>query len=108
MRISDWSSDVCSSDLPIFDFTLAVERVAAAAEAARRLPRDFVLTARCENFLWGRPDLDETIRRLQAFQGAGADVLYAPGLRDLDALRRLCAALEKPDRTSVVSGQRVA
>ncbi|HEY9538935.1 MAG TPA: isocitrate lyase/phosphoenolpyruvate mutase family protein [Kiloniellaceae bacterium] len=83
-------------DDPIFDFTLAVERVAAAAEAARRLPRDFVLTARCENFLWGRPDLDETIRRLQAFQGAGADVLYAPGLRDLDAIRRLCAALEKP------------
>src|SRR3546814_876420 len=54
------------------------------------------LTARCGNFLWGRPDLDETIRRLQAFQGAGADVLYAPGLRDLDAIRRLCAALEKP------------
>src|SRR3546814_3488452 len=126
MRISDWSSDVCSSDLdvlahcraiveatelpvsadlekgfgdspesaaetiraaaetglagcsiedhtnrrddPIFDFTLAVERVAAAAEAARRLPRDFVLTARCENFLWGRPDSSEPIRRRQAFK----------------------------------------
>ena len=89
-------------DDPIFGFTLAVERIAAAAEAARTLPRDFVLTARCENFLWGRPDLDDTIRRLQAFQDAGADVLYAPGLRDLEEIRRLCASLTKP--VNVVMG----
>ncbi|MGF1628791.1 MAG: oxaloacetate decarboxylase [Kiloniellaceae bacterium] len=89
-------------DDPIFDFTLAVERIAAASEAARALPRDFVLTARCENFLWGRPDLDDTIRRLQSFQDAGADVLYAPGLRDLDEIRRLCMSLTKP--VNVVMG----
>lgn len=89
-------------DAPIFDFTLAVERIAAAAEAARGLAHDFVLTARCENFLWGRPDLDDTIRRLQAFENAGADVLYAPGLRDLDTIRQLCAAVTKP--VNVVMG----
>lgn len=89
-------------DDPIFDFTLAVERIAAAVEAARALPHDFVLTARCENFLWDRPDLDDTIRRLQAFQAAGADVLYAPGLSDLDQIRTLCASLERP--VNVVMG----
>lgn len=89
-------------DDPIFDFTLAVERIAAAAEAARALPQDFVLTARCENFLWGRPDLDDTIRRLQAFEQAGADVLYAPGLRSLADIRTLCAAVGKP--VNVVMG----
>lgn len=83
-------------DDPIFEFSLAVERIAAAAEASRALPRDFVLTARSENFLWGRPDLDDTIRRLQAFSDAGADVLYAPGLTDLGAISELCAALDKP------------
>jgi len=77
-------------DDPIFEFELALERIAAAVEASRSLPRDFVLTARCENFLWGRPDLDDTIRRLQAFAEAGADVLYAPGLPDLDSIRRVC------------------
>lgn len=66
---------------PIFDFSLAVERVAAAAEAAARLP--FILTARAEGFLYGRPDLDDAIRRLRAFEAAGAQVLYAPGLPDL-------------------------
>jgi 2-methylisocitrate lyase-like PEP mutase family enzyme len=81
---------------PIFDFNLAVERIAAAAEAARGLPDDFVLTARCENFLWNRPDLDDTIKRLQAFETAGADVLYAPGLRDLDSIRIVCGAVAKP------------
>jgi len=81
---------------PIFDFSLAVERIAAAAQACRALPHDFVLTARCENFLWGRPDLDDTIRRLQAFEHAGADVLYAPGLRDLATIRTVCQALSKP------------
>ena len=89
-------------DDPIFDFTLAVERIAAAAEAARALPHDFVLTARCENFLWDRPDLDDTIRRLQAFEAAGADVLYAPGLRSLEDIRRLCGAVGKP--VNVVMG----
>ena len=79
---------------PIYDFQLAVERVAAAATAARA--SRFVLTARCENFLWGRTDLDDTVRRLQAFADAGADVLYAPGLPDLDAIRAVCSAAGKP------------
>jgi 2-methylisocitrate lyase-like PEP mutase family enzyme len=81
---------------PLFDFALAVERVAAAAEAARSVPGGFVLTARTENFLRGNPDLDETIRRLQAFVEAGADVLMAPGLPDLDSVRAVCAAVGKP------------
>lgn len=89
-------------DDPIFDFALAVERIAAAAEACRALPRDFVLTARCENFLWGRADLDDTIKRLLAFEQAGADVLYAPGLRDLGAIRTVCGAVSKP--VNVVMG----
>ncbi len=89
-------------DDPIFEFGLAVERIAAAAEAARSLPHDFILTARCENFLWGRPDLDDTIKRLQAFETAGADVLYAPGLHDLDTIRTMCGALSKP--VNVVMG----
>ncbi|MBB3656876.1 2-methylisocitrate lyase-like PEP mutase family enzyme [Rhizobium sp. BK650] len=85
---------------PIYDLSQAVERVQAAAEAARKLP--FLLTARAENFLWERPDLDDTIRRLQAFSAAGADVLYAPGLPDLDAIRTVCAAVDKP--VNVVMG----
>jgi len=79
---------------PIFDFAHAVERVAAAAEAAKKA--GFVLTARTENYLRGRPDLDDTIKRLQAFEKAGADVLMAPGLPDLDAVRAVCAAVKKP------------
>ena len=66
---------------PIYDFTLAVERVQAAVAVARSLPVPFMLTARAENFVAGRADLDDTIRRLRAFEAAGADVLYAPGLR---------------------------
>jgi 2-methylisocitrate lyase-like PEP mutase family enzyme len=85
---------------PIFDFGLAVERVGAAAEAARGKP--FVLTARAENFLHGRPDIDDTIKRLQAFAKAGADVLYAPGLPDLEAIRHVCSSLDKP--VNVVMG----
>lgn len=81
---------------PIYDFDLAVDRVSAAAEAARALPRDFVLTARAENFLWGRPDLDDTIARLQAFERAGADVLYAPGLPDIESVRAVCGSVSKP------------
>jgi 2-methylisocitrate lyase-like PEP mutase family enzyme len=83
-------------DDPIFDFTLAVERIHAATEAARALPGDFVLTARAENFLWDRPDLDDTIKRLQAFERAGADVLFAPGLRDIESIRLLCSSVGKP------------
>ena len=79
---------------PIFDFNQSVERVAAAVEAAR--PSGFVLAARAENFLRGRSDLDDTIRRLQAYEKAGADVLFAPGLPDLDSVRTVCAALSKP------------
>ncbi|ATU94287.1 isocitrate lyase/PEP mutase family protein [Phyllobacterium zundukense] len=85
---------------PIFDFTLAVERIAAAAEEARKHP--FILTARAENFLHGRFDLDDTIRRLQAFEKTGADVLYAPGLPSLDAIRTVCSSVNRP--VNVVMG----
>ena len=79
---------------PIYDFQLATERVAAAAEAAHA--SQFLLTARAEKFLHGCPDLDDTIRRLQSFSKAGADVLYAPGLTSLDAIRAVCASVSKP------------
>jgi 2-methylisocitrate lyase-like PEP mutase family enzyme len=81
---------------PIYDFALAVERVQAAVEVSRSLPVPFVLTARAENLLHGRPDLDDTIRRLQAFEKAGADVLYAPGLRDIATIRAVARAVGKP------------
>ena len=81
---------------PLYDFAHAVERVEAAVRAARALPFAFTLTARTENFLRGKPDLDDTIRRLQAFEKAGADVLFAPALPDLAAVRAVCAALTKP------------
>jgi 2-methylisocitrate lyase-like PEP mutase family enzyme len=81
---------------PLYDFGHAVERVAAAVEASRAHPFPFTLTARTENYLRGNPDLDDTIARLQAFEKAGADVLFAPGLPDLDAVRKVCAALSKP------------
>jgi 2-methylisocitrate lyase-like PEP mutase family enzyme len=81
---------------PIYDFNLAVERVAAAAEVARALPFPFTFTARAENFLHGRRDLDDTVKRLQAFGRAGADVLYAPGLRDLTTIKQVVAAVSKP------------
>lgn len=84
------------ADRPLYDFEHAVERVAAAAEAARGLGFPFTLTARAENFLRGRPDLDDTIRRLQAFEHAGADVLFAPALPDLAAVRAVCAAVGRP------------
>jgi 2-methylisocitrate lyase-like PEP mutase family enzyme len=83
-------------DGPIFDLGFATERIAAAAEAARKLPFPFTLTARAENYLHGRPDLDDTLRRLQAFERAGADVLFAPGLPDLDSVRTVCSSLGKP------------
>jgi len=78
---------------PIYEFALGVERVAAAVEAARGLPFPFTLTARAENFLHGRFDLDDTIRRLCAFAEAGAEVLYAPGLPSLEAIKSLCQAV---------------
>jgi 2-methylisocitrate lyase-like PEP mutase family enzyme len=82
---------------PLYEFEHAVERIhAAAAEAAHALPFPFVLVARCENFLHGRPDLDDTIRRLQAFEAAGADALFAPGLTRADDIRTLCSAVGKP------------
>jgi 2-methylisocitrate lyase-like PEP mutase family enzyme len=81
---------------PIYDFNLAVERVAAAAEVAHSLPFPFTFTARAENLLHGRRDLDDTVKRLQAFAAAGADVLYAPGLRDLATIRQVVAAVSKP------------
>jgi 2-methylisocitrate lyase-like PEP mutase family enzyme len=83
-------------DRPIYDFNHAVERVAAAAEAARALKRDFVFTARAENFLWGRRDLDDTIKRLQAFDKAGADALFAPGVSDIAMIKEICGAVSKP------------
>ena len=81
---------------PIYGFELAVERVRAAVAVARALPTPFMLTARAENLLHGRRDLDDTIRRLQAFEAAGAEVLYAPGLRDLASIRTVTAAVGRP------------
>lgn len=89
---------------PIYDFKLAAERVAAAATEAKK--RQFLLTARAENFLHGRADLDDTIRRLQSFADSGADVVYAPGLPSLDAIRRVCASVSKP--VNVLMGLRGA
>lgn len=83
-------------DRPLYDTLLAVERIAAAAEAARALPFPFILTARAHNLLYSAPSLDETIGRLQAFEKVGADVLFAPGLPDLAAVRAVCLAVSKP------------
>ncbi|MBV8820639.1 MAG: isocitrate lyase/phosphoenolpyruvate mutase family protein [Acidobacteriaceae bacterium] len=83
-------------DAPIYDFNLSVDRISAAAEEARRLPFPFMLTARAHNLLFGKPDLDETIRRLQAFAEAGADVLFAPGLPDIAAVSAVCRSVSKP------------
>ena len=89
---------------PIYDFALAVERVHAALEVARSLPMPFLLTARAENLLHGRLDLDDTIRRLQAFEKAGADVLYAPGLRDLATIRTVAQSVGKPINVVMSTG----
>ena len=91
--IEDYSGDPARG---IYDLELAVQRIAAAAQAARSLPFPFTLTGRCENFLRDRPDLDDTIARLQAYERAGADVLFAPALPDLDAVRRVVAAVKRP------------
>jgi len=87
---------------PIYDFQHAVERIAAAVEAARALPFPFALVGRAEGFLHGRPDLDDVIRRLQAFEAAGADVLYAPGLTGAEEIRTLCQSVKRP--VNVVMG----
>ena len=81
---------------PIYDFNHAVERVTAAAEAAHALSFPFMFVARAENFLHGRPDLDDTIRRLQGYEKAGAEVLYAPGLTRPEDIRTVCASVSKP------------
>src|SRR5476649_2215463 len=88
--IEDWSGE------KIYDFNLAVERVAAGVEVARSLGVPFTFTARAENLIRGVRDLDDTIRRLQAFEKAGADVLYAPGLRDLATMKLVVSAVGKP------------
>jgi len=85
-----------NADHRLYDFTLAVERIAAAAQAARSLPFPFMLTARAHNFLYPDPSLDDTVRRLQAFEKAGADVLFAPGLPDIQTVRAVCASIRKP------------
>lgn len=81
---------------PIYELEHAVDRIRAAVEAARALPFPFTLTARAENFLHGRPDLADTIRRLQAYQDAGADVLYAPGLRTREEIAELLRSVDRP------------
>jgi 2-methylisocitrate lyase-like PEP mutase family enzyme len=88
---------------PIYDHSQALERVAAAAEAAKALPFPFTLTARAENFLHGRANLEDTIRRLQAFAQAGAEVLFAPGLPNLEAIRAVCSAVA-PRPVNVLAG----
>lgn len=90
-------------DDPIYDFGLSVERVRAAVQAVRALPFPFTLCARAENLLHGRLDLDDTIRRLQAYAEAGADVLYAPGLRDVEEIRAVVQAVA-PKPVNVLMG----
>lgn len=97
--IEDTSGD---PEKPIYDKGLAIERIAAGAEGAGGLGRRFVLTARAENYLHGRPDLDDTLERLIGYEAVGADVLYAPGLPDLDSIRTVCNSISKP--LNVVAG----
>jgi len=91
--VEDFSNDPAN---PIYDFNLSVERVTAAVEAARNLPFPFTLTARAENLLRVDRDIDNTIRRLQAYEAAGADVLYAPALKTLDEVRLISSSVSKP------------
>jgi 2-methylisocitrate lyase-like PEP mutase family enzyme len=99
--VEDFTGD---GDEPIYDMVLAVERVAAAAEAAHAGPVRLVLTARAENYLHGRTDLADTIARLQAYQAAGADVLYAPGLASLADIRRVVMAVDRPVNVLAMAG----
>ncbi len=87
---------------PIYDFNHSVERIAAAVEAGRSVSDNFIVTARAENYCWRRFDLDDTIKRLQAYEAVGADVLYAPGLPDIEAITQVCASLKNP--VNVVMG----
>jgi 2-methylisocitrate lyase-like PEP mutase family enzyme len=91
-------------DDPVYDLTLAAERVSAAAEAAHGGAAPLVLTARAENYLHGRPDLADTIARLQAYQAAGADVLYAPGLSRLEDIRQVVSSVGRPVNVLAVPG----
>ncbi len=91
--IEDYSGD---DSKPIYDFNFAVERVQASVEAVKKLPFKFMFCARAENLIHGIQDLDDTIRRLQAFEKAGADVLYAPGLKTIDEVRMVTKAVGKP------------
>lgn len=95
-------------DDPIYELNLAVDRVRAAAKAAHALPFPFMLTARCENFLHGRPDLDDTIKRLRAYQEAGADVLYAPGLRRMEDVAAVVRAVDRPVNVLASAGMSLA
>lgn len=97
--IEDTSGD---PDNPIYDRSLAVERISAGVEAAKKLDENFVLTARAENYLFNRPDLDDTMDRLLGYQAVGADILYAPGLPDLEVITSVCRTLDKP--VNVVRG----
>ena len=99
--IEDFTGD---RDDPIHSLEKAAERVRAAAEAARKLPFKFMLCARAENYLHGRADLADTIKRLQAFQEAGADVLFAPGLNTSDEVREVCRSIDRP--LNIVRGPR--
>ena len=89
---------------PVYPLEQALERITAAVEAARSLPFAFTLTARAENYLYGRRDLADTIARLQAFEGAGADVLYAPGLRRLEDIQAVCKAVSRPVNVLALRG----
>ena len=85
-----------NKDRPLYEITYAAERIAAAADAAHSLEFPFTLTARAENFIRGNPNLNDTVKRLQAYEKAGADVLFAPGLPDLEAIRAVCSSVSKP------------
>ncbi len=89
---------------PIYDQNHAAERIVAAEYEARKSKTGFVLTARAEAYLWGEPKLDDVIDRLQQFEAAGADVLFAPGLPDMDAVRAVCSAVSKPVNVLVMGG----
>ncbi len=99
--IEDSTGDAKS---PVYSFDVSVARVKAAVAAARALPFRFLLCARSENFLQGRPDLADTIKRLQAYEAVGADVLYAPGLNDIAQIRQVVAAVKKPVNVIVSTG----
>ncbi len=103
--IEDYTID---GEARIYEMAEAVDRVAAAAEAVHALPFPYMLTARAENFLRGNPDLDDTIKRLQAYAEAGADVLYAPALADLETMRTVCQSVSKPVNILIGAAHREA